>query len=122
MRKRIAAANRFHAAQLCLEEGRVLARVVSRNDDAVLQVWTRGMTDTYRSYPVQTYLHRIGAVQLQQCPHCSVNASETLTHFACVCPEFREARTSAHNHLHKVVTARLKSSLPEDWHTLKEKA
>jgi hypothetical protein len=33
------------------EEGRVLARVVSRSDDVV---WTRVMTDTY---PVQTYLH-----------------------------------------------------------------
>ena len=34
------------------EEGRILSRVVSRNGDAVLPVWTRVMTDTY---PVQTY-------------------------------------------------------------------
>jgi hypothetical protein len=99
----------------CREEGRVLARVVSRGDDAVLRVWTRGLTDTY---PVQTYLHRIGSVQSPQCPHCSYNAIETLTHFAChvVCPKFREARTAAHKQIREVVAACLKSSLPEDWH------
>ena len=101
------------------EEGRVLSRVVSYNDDAVLRVWIRVMTDTY---PVQTYLHRIGAVKSPHCPHCSDNAIETLTHFACVCPKFREARTAAHNQLRAVVAAGLKSSLSEDWHTFEEKS
>ncbi len=75
---------------------------VSHSDDAILRVWTRVMTDTY---PVQTYLHKIGAVQSPLCPHCSDNAIETLTHFACVCPKFREARTAAHNQLRAVVAA-----------------
>ena len=101
------------------EEGRILSRVVSRNEDAVLRVWTRVMTDTY---PVQTYLHRIGAVKSPHCPHCSDNAIETLTHFACVCPKFREARTAAHNQLRAVVAASLQSSLSEDWHTFEEKS
>ena len=76
------------------EEGRVLFLVVSRNDEAVLRVWTRVVTATY---PVQTYLHRIGAVKSPHCLHCSDNAIETLTHFACVCLEFREARKTAHD-------------------------
>ncbi len=57
--------------------------------------------------------------------HCSDNAIETLTHFACVCPKFREARTAAHNQLSAVVAACLKSSLSEDWlhwHTFEEKS
>ena len=77
------------------------------------------MTDTY---PVQTYLHRIGAVKSPHCPHCSDNAIETLTHFACVCPKFTEARTAAHNQLRAVVAASLQSSLSEDWHTFEEKS
>ena len=77
------------------------------------------MTDTY---PVQTYLHRIGAVKSPHCPHCSDNAIETLTPFACVCPKFREARTAAHNQLRAVVAASLQSSLSEDWHTFEEKS
>ena len=44
-----------------------------------------------------------------------------MTHFACVCPKFREALTAAHNELRAVVAACLKSSLPEDWHTVEEK-
>jgi hypothetical protein len=104
----------------CREEGRVLAKVVSRSDDAILRVWTRVMTDTY---PVQAYLYIIGAVQSPLCPHCSDNAMP-LTHFACVCPKFREARlarTAAHNQLHAVVAACLKCSLSEDWHMFEEK-
>ena len=90
------------------EEGTVLSRVVSRNDDAVLRVWYKAMTGIY---PVQVYLHRIGAVKSPHCPHCSNNESETLTHFACVCPTFREARTAAHNQLRAVLAASLKNFL-----------
>ncbi len=93
------------------EEGTVLSRVVSRNDNAVLRVWYKAMTGIY---PVQVYLHSIGAVKSQQCPHCSNNELETLTHFACFCPAFREARTAAHNQLRAVLAASLKNSLPED--------
>ena len=45
-----------------------------------------------------------------------------MTHFACVCPKFREARTAAHNQLRAVVAASLKSTLSEDWHTFEEKS
>jgi hypothetical protein len=61
-------------------------------------------------------------VQSPLCPHCSDNAIETLTHFACVCPKFREARTAAHNQLRAVVVACLKRSLPQDWHIFEEKS
>ncbi len=67
--RQMAKRNTHFVRQLfCREEGRVLARVVSRRDDAILQVWTRVMTDTY---PVQPYLHRIGAVQSALCPTSS---------------------------------------------------
>ena len=99
------------------EEGTVLSRVVSRNDDAVLRVWYKAMTGIY---PVQVYLHRIGAVKSPHCPHCSNNELETLTHFACVCPTFREARTAAHNQLRAVLAASLKNFLSEDWSVFEE--
>ncbi len=75
------------------EEGAVLSRVVSRTDDAVLRVWYKAMTGIY---PVQVYLHS-GVAKSLLCPQCYNMAIETLTHFACICPAFREARTAAHD-------------------------
>ncbi len=94
------------------EEGAVLSRVVSRTDDAVLRVWYKSMTDIYQ---VQVYLHRIGVAKSSQCPHCSNTATETLAHFECVCPAFREARTVAHNQVRAVLAISLKDALSEDW-------
>jgi ribonuclease HI len=99
------------------EEGRVLSQIVHRNDDAVLRVWYKAMTGIY---PVQVYLHRIGAVKSPQCPHCSNNELETFTHFACACPAFREARTAAHNQVRAVLADSLKNALAEDWIVLEE--
>ncbi len=101
------------------EEDTVLSRVVSRNDDAFLRVWYKAMTGIY---PVQVYLHHIGAVKSQQCPHCSIKELETFTHFACACPAFREARTAAHNQVRAVLADSLKNALPEDsdWNVFEE--
>ena len=55
--------------------------------------------------PVQVYLKRIGKAQSPICLHCWEGAPESLTHFACVCPKFREARTSAHNQVRDVITS-----------------
>ena len=41
------------------------------------------------------------------CPYCDAGVPETLTHFACVCPQFREARKSAHNKVRQVVSSSL---------------
>jgi hypothetical protein len=82
------------------EEDAVLSRVVSRTDDAVLRVWYKAMTGIY---PVQVDLHRIGVAKSSQCAHCSNTAIETLAHFACVCPAFREARTAVHNQVRAVL-------------------
>ncbi len=107
------------------EEGTVLSRLVSRNDNAVLRVWYKAMTGIY---PVQVYLHSIGAVKSQQCPHCSNKELEMFTHFtcacpafrACACPAFREARTAAHNQVRAVLADSLKNALPEDWNVFEE--
>ena len=99
------------------EAGAVLSRVVSRTDDAVLRVWYKAMTGIY---PVQVYLHRIGVAKSSQCPHCSNTAIETLAHFACVCPAFREARTAAHNQVRSVLAISLKDALSEDWEVFEE--
>jgi hypothetical protein len=93
------------------EESRVLSRVISRNDDAVLRVGYKAITGVY---PVQAYLHRIVAVKSPQSPHCSNYELETLTHFACVWhgPIFREARTAAYNQLREMLAASLKKEFP----------
>ena len=102
----------FVAHLLHRPEGSVLSRHVTRCDDAVLRVWIKAMTGIY---PVQIYLHRIGKAESPQCPYCATDAIETLTHFACVCPRFREARTAAHNQLRLVVASSLKCALSDDW-------
>jgi hypothetical protein len=66
-------------------------------------------------YPTQTYLHRVGLVASQLCPFCSSAVPETLEHFACVCPQFRGARTSAHNQVRQVVTSFLIPLLQSHW-------
>ena len=98
-------------------EGLVLSRNVARCDDAVLRVWTKAMAGIY---PVQVYLHRIGKATTPYCPHCANDTVETLTHFACICPKFREARTAAHNQLRSNIAANLKDSLLDDWVLLEE--
>jgi hypothetical protein len=69
---------------------------------------------------VQVYLKRIGKAQSLICLHCGEGAPESLTHFACVCPKFREARTSAHNQVRDVVTSFLSSALGSEWNMFKE--
>ncbi len=71
-------------------------------------------------YPVQTDLKRIGKAQSPICPHCDERAPESLTHFACVCPKFRAARTSAHNKVRNVVTSFLNSTLGPEWTMFEE--
>ena len=71
-------------------------------------------------YPTQTYLHRVGLVASQLCPFCSLAVPETLAHFACVCPQFREARTSAHNQVRQVVTSFLTPLLQSHWKVYEE--
>ena len=81
------------------------------------RVWLKCMTGTY---PVQTYLQRIGITQSSICPHCDERVPETLTHFACLCPKFREARTPAHNQVRDVITSFLAATLRPEWTLFEE--
>ena len=98
-------------------EGLVISRNVAHCADAIWRVWTKTMTGIY---PVQLYLHRIGKAKSPHCPYCGTAELETLTHFACVCPQFREARTEAHNQLRTVLVSHLRRALPTDWQLLEE--
>jgi hypothetical protein len=75
------------------KEGATVSRVIRRCTPAEYRIWLKCTTGTY---PVQAHLKRIGIANSPICPHCSDAVPESLTHFACVCPKFREARTSAH--------------------------
>ena len=68
-------------------------------------------------YPIQSYLHRINRAASPSCQpeHCMSSADDTLTHFACVCPKYREARTSAHNQIRRVVTSFLRRVVGPRW-------
>ncbi len=94
------------------KEATVISRVIQRCKSTEYRVWLRCMTGIY---PVQTYLPRIGVVHSPICPHCDERVPESLTHFACLCPTFREARTSAHNQVHDVITSFLTSALRPTW-------
>ena len=98
-------------------EGLVISRNVAHCADAIWRVWSKTMTGIY---PVQLYLHRIGKAKSPHCPYCGTAELETLTHFACVCPQFREARTEAHNQLRTVLASHLRRALPTDWQLLEE--
>ena len=94
-------------------EGATVSKVIRRCTPAEYRVWLRCMTGIY---PVQIYLKRIGVVTSPTCPHCVEGIPESLTHFACVCPKFREARTSAHNQVRDVITSFLTSTLGSEYY------
>ena len=67
------------------------------------------------TYPTASYLFRIGKVKSSVCPYCTMGIVETLGHFACVCPRFREARTAAHNQAWSVISSFIASRAGKDW-------
>jgi hypothetical protein len=99
------------------KEGPVISRIIRRCRPTEYRVWLKCMTGTY---PVQTYLQRIGVAQTPICPHCDESVPESLTHFACLCPKFREARTSAHNQVRNMITSFLTSTLRPEWTLFEE--
>ena len=68
----------------------------------------------------EAILSRIKIAKSPICPHCSDVVPESLTHFACVRPKFREARTSAHNKVRIVITSFLNSTLGANWEIFEE--
>ena len=99
------------------EEGSTVSKVIWHCTPSEYRVWLKCMTGIY---PVQVYLKRIGKAQSPICPHCCSGTIESLTHFACVCPKFREARTSAHNQVRDVITSFLESALDTEWTLFEE--
>jgi ribonuclease HI len=98
-------------------EGTTVSRVIRRCQPAVYRVWLKGMTGTYPTY---TYLKRVGLAKSPDCPYCAAGVPETLTHFACVCPQFREARTSAHNQVRQVVSSFFSRCVGPKWTVYEE--
>ena len=98
-------------------DGKTVSGIVRRCRSAEYRVWLRCMMGIY---PTQTYLHRVGLVASQLCPYCQSAVPETLAHFACVCPQFRKARTSAHNQVRQVITSFLSPLLPSQWTVYEE--
>jgi ribonuclease HI len=107
----------FVTALFDQKEGLSVSRIIRRCTPAEYRVWLKCMTGTY---PVQLYLKRITLASSSICPHCDAGTPESLTHFACVCPKFREARTSAHNQVRNVITAFLESAIGPEWRVLTE--
>ena len=99
------------------KEGNTVSKLIRRCTPSEYRVWLKCMTGTY---PVQAYLKRIGKAHSPICLHCGEGVPESLTHFACVCPKFREARTSAHNKVRDVVTSFLSSTLGSEWTLFEE--
>jgi hypothetical protein len=79
----------------------------------------QAMTGTY---PVASYLHKIGKAVSKLCQRCSSGAIETLSHFLSVCPSFHDARTAAHNQIRACLSSSLKRHLPSKWKLYEETA
>ena len=97
--------------------GATVSKVIHRCESSVYRVWLRCMMGIY---PVQSYLKRIGRAQSPCCLYCADGTPETFTHFACVCPKFREARTLAHNQVRRVITSFLQRSVGPAWRVVEE--
>ncbi len=69
---------------------------------------------------LQVYLHKIGKAPTPICWHCGEGVGETLTHFACICPKFREARTSAHIQVRRGITFFLARIIGRKWKMFEE--
>jgi hypothetical protein len=52
--------------------------------------------------------------------HCSEAVPQSLTHFACVCPKFREARTISLNQVRNVITSFLSTHVGPTWKMYEE--
>ncbi len=85
-------------------EGATVSYVIRRCTSAIYIIWLKCMTGTY---PVHTYLKRVGLANSPMWAHCTGRVPETMTLFACVCPQFRAARTSAHNQVRQVIISSL---------------
>jgi len=93
-------------------EGATVSRVIRRSQPTVYRIWLKSMTDTYPTY---AYLKRVELAKSRNCPYCAAGVPETLTHFACVCPQFRDARTSAHNQVRQVISSFLFRHVGPTW-------
>ena len=99
------------------DEGSTVARVIAKQSSSEIRCWMQAMTGTY---PVATYLHRIGRAASRQCLFCNSGQDDTLSHFLSVCPRFHDARTAAHNQIRSKLSAVLKKSLLGNWKLFEE--
>jgi len=99
------------------DEGSTVARMIAQQSSSEIRCWMQAMTGTY---PVATYLHRIGRAESRQCLFCSSGQDETLSHFLSVCSRFHDARTAAHNQIRSQLSVSLRKSLPAGWQLFEE--
>ncbi len=97
--------------------GNNCVRVIRRCQPAVYRVWLKGMTGTYPTY---AYLKRVELAGSSDCPYCDTGVSKTLTHFACVYPQFREVLTSTYNQVRNVISSYLVRWVGPKWTVHKE--
>jgi hypothetical protein len=69
---------------------------------------------------LQHYSHQTRLLVFVDCLVVLDILQKSLALFACVCPKFREARTSAHNQVQNVFTSFLNSALESKWTVFEE--
>ena len=100
----------FVTTALHREDSKIVRKVIRLCTESAIRCWIKAMCATY---PIYTYLHRINREISPWCPFCAEKVRETFTHFTCVCPKFREARTAAHNQLREKVSRLLQKQLAD---------
>ena len=77
------------------------------------------MQHVVRTFPVNSYLHRIGKHSTGDCDWCA-GKKETLTHFQTECEEFHGARHAAHNLIWSAVFAGIEKAAAPGWQFFRE--
>ena len=100
----------FVETTLHQDESRIVRKVIRLCIESAIRCWIKAAC---ARYPTHSYLNRINSKISPLCPFCTLGMKESFTHFTAVCPQFREARTAAHNQLREKISGLLQMQLAE---------
>ena len=92
------------------DESRIVRKVIRLCIESAIRCWIKAAC---ARYPTHSYLNRINSKISLLCPFCTLGVKESFSHFTAVCPQFREARTAAHNQLREKISGLLQMQLAE---------
>ena len=82
--------------------------------DSLVRLWMRTVSGLY---PTATRLHQMFPARHTSaiCQRCEMGQPETLRHFTTICPQYRAARTEAHNRCWNTIMKCIQRAVPRGW-------